>query len=136
MSEVKKILFLCVENSARSQMAEAFFHAYSKNFHAISAGTNPSINLNPFAVQAMKEVGIDIASHKSKLISNEMIANSSSIVNMGCITREIFPSLFANDVIDWNISDPKGKSIEEVRKIRDQIRSEVLALIKKLEENL
>ena len=135
MQQIKKILFLCVENSARSQMAEAFFHAYSKKFQAISAGTNPSHNLNPLAIQAMKEVGIDITSQKSKLISDEMIAKSSSIINMGCLNRETCP-VFATDVIDWNISDPKGKSIEEVRKIREQIRYEVLALIKKLEDNL
>jgi len=84
----------------------------------------------------MAEVGIDITNQKSKLLSNEMIQDSFITVNMGCIDRDSFPSLFVKDVLDWNIADPNEKTIEEVRKIRDQIKREVLALIKKLEDDI
>jgi len=135
MSGDKKVLFVCVENSARSQMAEGFFQKYSQRFHTLSAGTEPSSNLNPLAVQAMKEIGIDITKQKPKLLSDDMIQNSFKVVNMGCMNKDSCPSLFVDDVIDWNISDPKGKTMDEVRKIRDQIKSEVLGLIKKLEDD-
>ncbi len=84
----------------------------------------------------MKEVGIDITNLKPKLFSNEMIENSIKTVNMGCMDRESCPSLFVKNVFDWNIADPKGKTIEEVRKIRNQIKSNVLDLIKKLEDDI
>lgn len=135
MIKSKKILFVCVENSARSQMAEGFFRKYCKKFEALSAGTKPNSDINPLAVQVMNEIGIDISFQKPKILSTEMIGNSHKAVNMGCIDRETCPSLFVQDVINWNIVDPKEKPIEEVRNIRDQIKSEVLKLIKKLEEN-
>ena len=135
MSYGNKVLFVCVENSARSQMAEGFFQKYSQNFRALSAGTEPNSKLNPLAVQAMKEIGIDIVTQKPKLLSDDMIQNSFKVVNMGCINKDSCPSLFIKDVINWNISDPKDKTMDEVRKIRDQIKSEVLGLIKKLEDD-
>lgn len=135
MSDGKKVLFVCVENSARSQMAEGFFQKYSQSFLASSAGTEPSSKLNPLAIQAMKEIGIDIVKQKPKLLSDDMIQSSFKVVNMGCMNKDSCPSLFVHDVIDWNISDPKGKTIDEVRNIRDQIKFEVLSLIKKLEDD-
>jgi len=135
MSEGKKMLFVCVENSARSQMAEGFFRKYSKNFQALSAGTEPGFKLNPLAVQAMKEIGIDIVKQKPKLLSDDMIQNSLKVVNMGCMNKDSCPSLFVKEVINWNISDPKDKTMDEVRKIRDQIKLQVIELIKKLENN-
>ena len=84
----------------------------------------------------MDEVGIDITNQKPKLLSNKMIQDSFQTINMGCMNKESCPSLFVNDVLDWNITDPKGKTIEEVRKIRDQIKLEVLSLIKKLEDDI
>jgi len=131
-----QILFVCVENAGRSQMAEGFFREYAQKFEVVSAGTIPESKLNPVVVDAMKEVGIDITNQKPKLFSNQMIENSTKTVNMGCMDRESCPSLFVKDVLDWNIADPKGKTIEEVRKIRDQIKSNVLELIKKLEDDL
>ena len=131
-----QILFVCVENAGRSQMAEGFFREYAQKFEVVSAGTIPESKLNPVVVDAMKEVGIDITNQKPKLFSNQMIENSTKTVNMGCMDRESCPSLFVKDVLDWNIADPKGKTIEEVRKIRDQIKSKVLELIKKLEDDL
>ncbi len=131
-----QILFVCVENAGRSQMAEGFFREYVQKFEVVSAGTIPESKLNPVVVDAMKEVGIDITNQKPKLFSNQMIENSTKTVNMGCMDKESCPSLFVKDVLDWNIADPKGKTIEEVRKIRDQIKSNVLELIKKLEDDL
>jgi len=84
----------------------------------------------------MKEIGIDITNQKPKLLSNEMLEDSIKTVNMGCIDQETCSSLFVKDLLEWNIADPEGKTIEEVRKIRDQTKSKVLDLIKKLEDDL
>ena len=131
----KDVLFVCVENAGRSQMAEAFFRKFTENkFNVISAGTTPSTKLNPIVVQVMEEIGIDMTSQSPKTISNSMIDDSFKTVNMGCMDKESCPSLFVKDVIDWNIPDPKEKTIEEVRKIRDQIKSEVLNLIKLIDD--
>jgi len=132
MNEPKKILFVCLENAGRSQMAEGFFREYAPQFDVSSAGTQPKSQLNPIAVQAMKEIGIDITKQNPKKITNEMIEQSIS-VNMGCMNREFCPALFVKDVIDWDISDPKGKDIVQVREIRDKIKNQVLDLIKKIE---
>jgi len=120
------ILFVCVENAGRSQMAEAFFRKYGGNkFNVSSAGTTPSSQLNPVVIQVMKEIGIDVTKQSPKLLSDSMIDNSFRTVNMGCMDKESCPALFVKDVLDWNIVDPKEKSIEQVRKIRDQIKFEV-----------
>lgn len=131
-----RVLFVCVENAGRSQIAEGFFREYANKFEVTSAGTEPKSELNPTVVKVMNEVGIDIANQKPKLLSNKMIQDSFRTINLGCMNKESCPSLFVNDVLDWNIADPKGKTIEEVRKIRDQIKFEVLSLIKKLEDEL
>src|ERR671923_1004594 len=130
----KIILFVCVQNAGRSQMAEGFFnHRYApKGYRAMSAGTRPVSQINALAVQAMKEVGIDISSQKSKIITEDMIRSSEKSVNMGCIERAECPLLFINNVIDWGIEDPKGKSIEKVREIRDEIDRRVRELAAEL----
>ena len=131
----RDILFVCVENAGRSQMAEAFFRKFTEGkFNVNSAGTVPSGNLNPVAVEVMKEIGIDMTKQSPKTISNSMISNSFKTVNMGCMDKESCPALFVKDVIDWNIPDPKEKTIEQVREIRDQIKSEVLNLIKSIDD--
>ena len=136
MTESKNILFVCVENAGRSQMAEAFFKKYAKNqFHVISAGTSPSSHLNPVVVSVMNELGIDLKNQKPQLLSSSMIKNSNKTVNMGCMDKESCPSLFVKDVDDWNIEDTKGKSIEDVRKIRDQIKNNVLSLLNSIESD-
>ena len=118
-------------------MAEAFFRKYMpKGFEAISAGTKPSTQVNPIVSQAMNEIGIDIENQTPKPISQQIISESEKAINMGCIDKESCPALFMKDIIDWQIPDPKGKSIEEVRKIRDQIKTKVMILIKSLEENV
>jgi len=117
-------------------MAEGFFRKHAKKFEADSAGTEPKSDLNPIVIQVMKEIGIDITKQTPKPLSNEMIQESFRTVNMGCMDKESCPSLFVKDVLDWNIVDPKGKSIEDIRKIRDKIELEVLALIKKLDADI
>ncbi len=135
MMQNPQVLFVCVENTGRSQIAEGFFLKYAQNFEVKSAGTEPNSELNPNVVKVMDEIGIDISKQIPKLLSNEMIQESFRTVNMGCMNIESCPLLFVKDVLDWNILDPKGKPIEEIRKIRDQIKFEVLTLIKKLEDD-
>jgi protein-tyrosine-phosphatase len=136
VTEPKNILFVCVENAGRSQMAEAFFKKYAKNqFNVISAGTSPSSHLNPVVVSVMNELGIDLENQKPQLLSSSMIENSNKTVNMGCMDKESCPSLFVKDVDDWNIEDTQGKSIEDVRKIRDQIKNNILSLLNSIESD-
>lgn len=133
MTERSEILFVCVENAGRSQMAEVFFRKYApESLNVYSAGTDPSEQLNPLVVQVMNEIGIDLTNQKPKLLSNEMIEKSTKTVSMGCMDKESCPALSVNNVLDWNISDPKNKSLDEIRKIRDQIKNEVLNLIDSL----
>jgi arsenate reductase (thioredoxin) len=129
----KTILFICVENAARSQMAEGFFRNLGLDeYEAVSAGTKPVSAINPLAVRVMKEVGVDISHQKSKDIIEDMMRNSTKVVNMGCVYKESCPTLFLNNPIDWNIEDPKGKQIEKVREIRDEIEQRVKELISSL----
>ena len=123
------------ENAGRSQIAEGFFNQkYApKGYRAISAGTRPVSQINPLAVQAMNEVGVDIRSQKSKIITEDMIRSSAKSVNMGCIDKAECPMLFINNVIDWGIEDPKGKSIEKVREIRDKIETQVKEIAQSLQ---
>ena len=126
----KTVLFVCIENAGRSQMAEGFFNKYApKEYQAISAGNKPVSEINPIAIEAMNEVGIDISNQKSKDITEDMIRNSTKIVNMGCMEKESCPTLFLHNFIDWNLEDPKGKSIKGVRPIRDEIEKRVKELV-------
>ena len=126
----KSLLFVCVENAGRSQMAEGFFNKYApKGYEAISAGTKPISQINPIAVEVMREADIDISNQKSKELTEDMIRNSSNIVNMGCMEKESCPTLFLQNLLDWNIEDPKGKPVEKVREIRDEIDQRVKELV-------
>jgi protein-tyrosine-phosphatase len=129
------ILFVCVENAGRSQIAEGFFNQrYApKGYRAISAGTRPASQINPLAVQVMNEIGVDISSQKSKIITEDMIKSSEKSVNMGCMERTECPMLFINNVIDWGIEDPKGKPIEKVREIREEIERRVREIAESLQ---
>ncbi|HEX2305717.1 MAG TPA: arsenate reductase ArsC [Nitrososphaeraceae archaeon] len=127
---LKSILFVCVENAGRSQMAEGFFNKYApKGYDAISAGTKPISQINPIAIEVMKEVGIEIGNQKSKEVTEDMIRNSSNIVNMGCIEKESCPTLFLQNFVEWNIEDPRDKPIAKVREIRDVIDQRVKELV-------
>ncbi len=106
-----------------------------KKLDVISAGTISSSQLNPLAVKAMGAIGIDVIIQQPKFLPNSMIENSFKTVNIGCMDKESCPSLFVKGVLGWNISDPKEKSIDEVRKIRDQIKTKVMVLIDSLEND-
>ena len=131
--EKQTILFVCVQNAGRSQMAEAFFRKYApEDYKPLSAGTRQASEVHPIAIQAMKEVGIDISKQRPKDITEDMMRNTSKIVNMGCMDKDWCPTVFVPNLVDWGIEDPKGKSIEKVREIRDEIEDRVKELIASL----
>lgn len=126
----KIILFVCIENAGRSQIAEGFFNKSApEGYRALSAGTKPVSQINPVVIDVMKEVGIDISNQKSKEITEDMMRNSFKTVNMGCMDKESCPTLFLPNVLDWNLEDPKDKPIEKVREIRDQVKLRVKELV-------
>jgi protein-tyrosine-phosphatase len=127
---MKRILFVCVENAGRSQMAEAFANKYGKDrFVVSSAGNKPAAEVNPVVVEALKEKGIDISMNKPKMLTFQMTQDADLIVTMGCTDQGICPGPFFKPTIDWMLEDPKGKSIEKVREIRDHIERRVQELI-------
>jgi arsenate reductase len=122
----KTILFVCVENAGRSQIAEGFFRKYApEGYEPLSAGTKPISQVNPLAIQVMNEIGIDISKQKPKDLSEDMMRNSDKIINMGCMDKNFCPTLFIPNVIDWDIEDPKDKPIESVREIGDEIERRI-----------
>lgn len=132
---MKKILFVCVENAGRSQMAEAFATHYGNGkIMATSAGNKPALRVNPIVVEAMREKGIDISMNKPKLLTFEMAQEADLIVTMGCNDQGICPGPFFKPTIDWKLEDPKGKPIEIVNRIRDEIENRVLQLVGELEQ--
>lgn len=124
-----KIIFACVHNAGRSQMAAAFFNAIANpNIdEAISAGTQPGECVHPEVVAAMNEIGIDLSNARPQLLTNDLVAKADLLVTMGC--GEACPYVPGLKREDWLLQDPKGKSLEEVRKIRDDIRERVKALL-------
>ena len=127
---MKRVLFVCVENASRSQMAEAFAKHYGKGkVKAMSAGTVPSGEINPIVVEAIKEKGIDISKNNPKLIDMKMVEEADLVITMGCGAQDVCPAPLKKEVIDWQLEDPKGKTLEEVRKIRDEIERKILKLI-------
>ena len=127
---MKTILFVCVENAGRSQMAEAFANKYGKNkFEISSAGNKPADKVNPVVVEALKEKGIDISQNKPKLLTFQMAQDADLIVTMGCNDQGICPGPLFKPTVDWKLEDPKGKPIEKVREIRDDIERRVQKLI-------
>ena len=134
MKQVKTVLFVCVHNSGRSQMAEAFFNQLAKGkAQALSAGTQPADKVNPLVVEAMKEIGIDISGNKPKALTIEMVEKADRMITMGCGAEAgaVCPASFI-ETEDWALEDPKGKSLEQVRKIRDEIKGRVDTLLNKL----
>ena len=106
--EDKTTLFVCVENSGRSQMAEAFFQKYApKGYSAFSAGTQPSAEVNPLAIEVMREFNIDISKQRPKIITEDMIICADLRVNMGCMDRDSCPTLFIHNLIEWALKIQK-----------------------------
>jgi arsenate reductase len=127
---LKKVLFVCVENAGRSQMAEAFAKKYGGDKYLfLSAGNLPAPQVHSVVVEAMKEKGIDISMNKPKLLTYKMAQDADLIVTMGCNDQGICPGPFFKPTVDWKLEDPKRKSIEKVREIRDDIERRVQKLI-------
>ncbi len=126
---MKTVLFACVHNAGRSQMAAAWFNALTdrSQAHAISAGTDPGPRVHPEVITAMREVGVDLAGASTTTLTPEVAQRAQLLVTMGC--GDECPYVPGAKRDDWPLEDPKGKPIERVREIRDEIRDRVQALI-------
>lgn len=132
MTSVKpSVLFVCVHNAGRSQMAQGFLaHLAGDAIEVRSAGTAPADTINPAAVEAMAELGIDITAQTPKVLTPESVQTSTVVITMGCgDTCPYFPGV---EYRDWVLDDPAGKGVEAVRPIRDEIRSRVEELVNEL----
>ena len=115
-------------------MSEAIFNSLAGGRHrGISAGSRPSVEVNPIAVQALREIGLDISGNKPKKLTKELILEADLAITMGC--GEDACPVVPNELREWNIEDPHGKPIEEVRKIRDDVLIRVKALLNELESS-
>ena len=130
-SKTAHILFLCVHNAGRSQMAAAFAREMSKGRIVIdSAGSDPGDMLNPVVIEAMKELGIDISNESPKKLTDQMGRDADVIVTMGC--GDACPVYPGKRYEDWELEDPSGKDLSEVREIRNAIAYRVMVLVNKL----
>ena len=132
MDNFPTVLFVCVHNSGRSQMAEAFFNLLAAGkFIAYSAGTFPGKTVNQAVVDAMREIGIDISDNKPKLLTQGMLDVAWKVITMGCNVEDACP---ANMVIteDWGLDDPNGQDLIMVRTIRDKVSYRVRALLNEM----
>ncbi|GHF27021.1 arsenate reductase ArsC [Pseudolysinimonas yzui] len=128
MSEKPTVLFVCVHNAGRSQMAAGYMRELSGGrVEVLSAGSEPKESINPVAVAAMAEEGIDIAGNVPKILTVEAVKESDVVITMGCgDTCPIFPG---KRYEDWELEDPAGKDLETVRRVRDDIRGRVEGLL-------
>lgn len=126
---MQTVIFACVHNAGRSQMAAAFFNAlaHPEKARAFSAGTEPGSQLHPEVLEAMQEVGIDLSGAKPQLLTQELAGGADTLITMGCGDKcPVVPGLKRGD---WPLEDPKGKPVERVRAIRDEVRARVLTLL-------
>lgn len=125
---IATVLFACVQNAGRSQMAAALFNqlADSANATAISAGTRPADRVNPTIVAAMQEIGIDLVGARPRLLTTDIARSATLLVTMGC--GDACPFVPGLEVLDWQLPDPQGRPLPEVRAIRDDIASRVREL--------
>ena len=131
MSAKPTVLFVCVHNAGRSQMAAGFMEVLSEGKVQVrSAGSAPKDSINPVAVSVMAEVGIDIANNQPKVLTNEAVQESDVVITMGC--GDACPFYPGKRYEDWVLEDPAGKDIETVRRVRDEIRSRVTNLLSEL----
>lgn len=126
---MKRVIFACIHNAGRSQMAAAWlrFLADPKKVRAESAGTDPGPRVHPEVLSAMAEVGVDLSALTPQKLTDELARGASMLVTMGCGDK--CPYVPGAKVEDWPLEDPKGKPIERVREIRDEIRARVAALV-------
>jgi arsenate reductase (thioredoxin) len=131
---IPEVLFVCVHNAGRSQMAAALLERMEKGrARVISAGSEPADQLNPAVVEAMKEIGIDISAERPKRLEDGMVRESDVVITMGC--GDACPIYPGKRYEDWDLEDPADKNLETVRRIRDQIRHRVEALVKSLDDS-
>ena len=131
MADKPSVLFVCVHNAGRSQMAAAFLtHLSNGTVEVRSAGSEPAKQVNPAAVAAMAEVGVDIAAQQPKILTTEAVKASDVVITMGC--GDTCPYYPGKRYEDWVLDDPAGKGVEAVRPIRDEIRRRVETLISEL----
>jgi len=126
---MKTVIFACIHNAGRSQMAAAWFNALAdlSKARAISAGTDPGTRVHPEVLDAMREVGIDLASRTPQKLTDELAHGATMLITMGCGEQcPVVPGLRRDD---WPLEDPKGKPIERVREIRNDVRARVETLI-------
>ena len=131
MTAKPTVLFVCIHNAGRSQMAAGYLTALSNGaVHVRSGGSEPGTEINPIAIQAMQEEGIDISQGVPQLMTTEAVQASDVVITMGC--GDVCPIFPGKRYEDWELADPKGKGIEEVRPIRDDIKARVTALLTEL----
>ncbi|MFC4533095.1 arsenate reductase ArsC [Sphaerisporangium dianthi] len=132
MTSNPSVLFVCVHNAGRSQMAAGFLrHLAGDRIEVRSAGSAPAESINPTAVEAMREVGIDITDQAPKILTSDAVEASDVVVTMGC--GDACPIFPGKRYEDWALNDPAGKGIDDVRPIRDEIRSRIEKLISELD---
>jgi arsenate reductase len=131
MSAQPTVLFVCVHNAGRSQMAAGFMNSLSHGkVRVLSAGSAPKDSINPIAVAVMAEVGIDIANNQPKVLTTEAVQESDVVITMGC--GDTCPFYPGKRYEDWVLEDPAGKEIEVVRQIRDEIKARVTNLLSEI----
>jgi arsenate reductase len=126
---MKTVLFACIHNAGRSQMAAAWFNALANHdkAKAISAGTEPGTRVHPEVVEAMREVGIELEGLKPQKLTDELAMDAAMLITMGC--GEACPYIPGLRRLDWPLEDPKGKPVARVREIRDEVKAHVLKLL-------
>jgi arsenate reductase len=128
---VARVLFVCLHNAGRSQMSQALFERDARGLHeARSAGTTPAHRVHPVVVEAMEELGIDIADHRPQRLDDQLGQWADVVVTMGC--GDECPYIPGKRYIDWDLPDPSGRPLEDVREIRDDIGRRVGALLSEL----
>ncbi|MFF9817157.1 arsenate reductase ArsC [Streptomyces sp. NPDC014006] len=131
-SPLASVLFVCIHNAGRSQMAAGFLsHLAGDRIEVRSAGSVPADKVNPAAVEAMREIGIDIADQQPKVLTAEAVQASDYVITMGC--GDACPIFPGKKYLDWTLEDPAGKGVEAVRPIRDEIRKRIEALISEID---
>jgi len=131
---VSTVLFVCLQNAGRSQMSQALFEqAAAGRHHAVSAGTTPGDRVHPEVVQVMRELGIDLADRSPHLLTRELADQADLVITMGC--GDQCPYIPGKRYLDWDLPDPKGRPIDQVRAIRDQIADRVQGLLNELDDD-
>jgi arsenate reductase len=131
-TQKKKILFVCVENARRSQMAQGFAEVFGHGkVEFYSAGSSPSSQIDPLVIEVMKEKGIDLSDRRPKGLNDLPPVEMDYLVTMGC--EETCPAVLAKKIIEWEIPDPRGKPIDAFREVRDMIQAKVGTLVKEID---